>query len=320
MANNYHIWGGARGENSQHKGAAFPPEKEEVTFLLPSSLNGPPSPSVYQIHFPRQSALGTSPFFNMRDNNPQRFLFSPTSEPFTPAQTRPSSSVIPHTREAYLQRKLDEAYAHINILSDNLYHSSVYASEQASTNAGLRKYINTLHEVVGGPTQLPDEYFLGELAILWRSIHNHGKNFYKFSTEANVPAELGDTMKDLLGTEDLVYHMVRDSKTKLMVVAAILVRFVASRVFTTDFFERMLEESSIDKGDVACLLVLRAYSKRWFILLTLYPFHPDYSSLSPPLLTLLQFKARRKWSTKWIRLSKKTLLPSPMPAINFSSR
>lgn len=95
--------------------------------------------------------------------------------------------------------------------------------------------------------------------MLWRSIHNFGKCFYKFPTETSIPAGLGDTMKGILGSEDSVYRVVGDKRTKLLAVAGILARFLVADVFNGRFFEELFSGHSILKGRDLGMHALHGY-------------------------------------------------------------
>lgn len=63
--------------------------------------------------------------------------------------------------------------------------------------------------------------------MLFREIHNFGKGFYKFVTDIDIPPELAETVRDIVGDA----RMLRDTHTKLLIVAGIVVRYVCLYVF-----------------------------------------------------------------------------------------
>lgn len=237
-------------------------EPSSYPFLLPSSINAPPSPSILRSSLPSRSVIGSKSTFgnNMTvQQNMQQFRFSAASESFTPMNSRPTTPAAVSEVIASLQQELISSIRHANSLTENLRTCQQSLRIRNGENVKLRKYINILHDVIGEPTHPPDDYFHGEFGMLWRSVHNFGKCFYKFPTDTNVPAPLGDVMKDMLGSEAAVYRMVGDSRTKLLVIAGILARHLGAEVFGRNFFEKILEGSSMLKGEDSGLHALRGY-------------------------------------------------------------
>lgn len=239
-------------------------------FLLPSSINAPPSPSICRaplpLPLPPRSMVGARPFDsaqnaqNAQDMYQQmhRFRLSAAPEPFTPAKIRPITPAVPDA-VASLQRELMDSVRQVDFLTENLRSCQNSLKLRMGENLKLRKYINTLHNVIGEPTCPPDDYFSGEFGMLWRSIHNFGKCFYKFPTDTSIPSGLGDVMQGVLGDKETVYRVVGDKRTKLLAVAGILARFLAADVFNGRFFEELFRGDSILKGGESGMHALRGY-------------------------------------------------------------
>lgn len=226
-------------------------------FLLPSSINAPPSPSLCRPHLPLlhsiTEARDPDGMQNVQDmyQQMQRFRLSVAPErPVTPAAPDEVTN---------LQQELMKSVLQVNFLTENLRSCQNSLKLRTGENLKLRKYINTLHDVIGEPTCPPDDYFSGEFGMLWRSIHNFGKCFYKFPTETSIPAMLGDTMKFVLGNEETVYHVIGDKRTKLLAVAGVLARFLSVDVFNGNFFEELFEGDLMLKGEDSGMHALRGY-------------------------------------------------------------
>lgn len=252
--------------------AAGRPEKYETEynqeaagspFLLPSSINAPPSPSICRAPYPPHSMVAVRHYDNMQNaqdmyQQMHRFRLSTASEPYSPTKMRSSTPAVSEAVVS-LQRELIESVRQVNLLTENLRSCQNSLKLRTGENMKLRQYINTLHDAIGEPTHPPDDYFSGEFGMLWRSIHNYGKCFYKFPTDTSIPVTLGDTMKAILGNEETVYCVVGDKRTKLLVVAGILARFLVADVFDDKFFEELFTGDSILKGEDSGMHALRGY-------------------------------------------------------------
>lgn len=226
-------------------------------FLLPSSINAPPSPSICRTPLPLPCSItgarNPDSMQNAQDMYQQMQRFRLSVEPESPVTPAAPDEV------ASLQQELMKSVRQVNFLTENLRSCQNSLNLRTGENLKLRKYINTLHDVIGEPTCPPDDYFSGEFGMLWRSIHNFGKCFYKFPTETSIPTGLGDTMKCVLGNEETVYHIIGDKRTKLLAVAGILARFLAADVFNGSFFEELFREGSALKGEDSGMHALRGY-------------------------------------------------------------
>jgi hypothetical protein len=206
------------------------------------------------------------------------FRFSATSEPFTPIETRPCTPTPPARADpiavARLQNELLETSFQVNSLTGNLRECQEDLRAKSAENKRLRSYIHTL-EVLNSrqppapvplqasipsappPSSLvapgrvatngvtkPDSFFKEEFGMLFREIHNFGKGFYKFATDVDIPSELAGTVKDIVGDE----RMLRDTHTKLLIVAGIVMRFVCLDVFRDGEIPEMREEQTGEIG------------------------------------------------------------------------
>lgn len=212
------------------------------------------------------------------------FRFSATSEPFTPIETRPSTPKPPAHADPItverLQNELLETSFQVNSLTGNLRECQEDLRAKSAENKRLRNYIHTL-EVLNSrqppavvslqasipsappPSSLvapgrvatngatkPDSFFKEEFGMLFREIHNFGKGFYKFATDVDIPSELAGTVKDIVGDE----RMLRDTHTKLLIVAGIVMRFVCLEVFRDG---EILESREEQTGEIDKLQFLR---------------------------------------------------------------
>lgn len=234
-------------------------------FLLPSSINAPPSPSIFRAPFsqPQCSMVMARTFNDTQDTQDMyhqihQFRLSAESEPFSPAKVLPTALPVPDPVVS-LQRELMNSVRQVNFLTENLRSCQKSLKFRTGENLKLRKYINTLHDAIGDPSCPPDDYFSGEFGMLWRSIHNFGKCFYKFPTDTSIPIGLGDTMKGIFGNEDSVCRVVGDKRTKLLAVAGILARFLVADVFNGKFFEALFKGHSILKGMDLGMRALHGY-------------------------------------------------------------
>lgn len=249
------------GKTKEHE-TKYNQEGAHSPFLLPSSINAPPSPSIFRAPLPPPSrsivmARTFDDTQNTQDMHQQmrRFRLSAESEPFSPAKMFP---IVPDAVVS-LQRELMNSVRQVNFLTENLRSCQKSLKFRTGENLKLRKYINTLHDAIGDPGCPPDDYFSGEFGMLWRSIHNFGKCFYKFPTDTSIPVGLGDTMKSIFGNEDSVCRVVGDKRTKLLAVAGILARFLVADVFNGKFFEELFKGHSILKGRDLGMRALHGY-------------------------------------------------------------
>lgn len=220
-------------------------------FLLPSSINGPPSPSIFQSP-PSKSVVRMNRSLDS-NSNMRGFKLSATSQAFTPTPTRPPTPTIADDQIIkQLRQQITDSIRHINILSGQLNSCQMQLQAKTGENAQLHNYIDSLHaklndkhqEVHGvtraGSTTDLDKKLKEEFSMLFREIHNFGMNYYQFPTEGGIQGELRITLRDIVGNDGVAFRLLNDVRTKLIVVAAIVTRFLFGQIFRKEFYQEIM--------------------------------------------------------------------------------